>query len=118
MSKRRKEPASQLDAWEAQWNREEPAEMRQIREHEERKYGKRPSDPAARAQYDKLLSGVHSAGQWLLVVALVLGFFLFMALVALGDEKGWFASGGDCAEYYDACVTEPSYDPYGYSSYD
>ena len=55
---------------------------------------------------------LRSAGHWLLVIVCVLAFFLFMALVALGAEKGWLASGDDCAEYYDACTTGPSYDPY------
>ena len=90
MSRKRKgKPATQLDAWEAQWNREEPSEMRQIREHEERKYGKRPSDPAARAQYDALLSSSHFWQTITIVLALVLFFAVIIAWALLfpGDSS-------------------------------
>ena len=112
MSKRRKKPATQLDAWEAQWNREEPSEMRQIREHEERKFGKRPSDPAARAQYDKLLSGVH---HWQMV-AIVLGLALFFGLLIVGAVLGIDGSSDPCQEPTNGQVEcyYPDPEPVGY----
>ena len=106
--KRKEKPASQLDAWEAQWNREEPVEMRQIREHEERKFGKRPSDPAARAQYDALLSSFHF---WkMLAVVLILG--LLFTLLIVGAVLGLDGSSDPCQVdangYLDCYFSEPA----------
>jgi len=82
--------------------------MRQIREHEERKYGKRPSDPAARAQYDKLLSGVH---HWQ-TVTIVLGLALFFGLLIVGAVLGIDGSSDPCQVdangYLDCYFSEPA----------
>ena len=76
--------------------RYEPSEMRQIRESQERKYGKRPGDPVARAQYDTLLSSAHF---WQ-GVAIVLGLALFFGLLILGSVLGLDGSSDPC--YIDA----------------
>ncbi len=90
--KRQEKPATQLDAWEAQWDRQEPSEQRSIRESQERKYGKRPGDPVAGAQYDKLLS---AARHWQ-TVAIVLGLALFFGLLILGSVLGLDGSSDPC----------------------
>ena len=76
--------------------RYEPVEQRAIRESQERKYGKRPGEPGARAQYDALLSTAHF---WQ-GVAIVLGLALFFGLLILGSVLGLDGSSDPC--YIDA----------------
>ena len=97
MSKKRLSDDELADLREEERERRyEPTEMRQIREDRERKFGKRPSDPAASKQYDALLSSAHF---WQ-GVAIVLGLALFVGLLILGSVLGLDGSSDPC--YVDA----------------